>query len=569
MDVIDLFKITSNRLIWIPAVLILMTSILNPLNAQELPVLEKKISISTNGERLDQFLKRISKEIGCVFSYSPSAIDVSKTIFGNFQNQSLREILENVFENQVEIKQKGNYVILSPKSSSDKGVVVSGYVVDETTKIGIRDVTIYDPITLKSTNTDEFGFFELTVKNPSLENIELVINKKDYTDTLVVKNSKNPFQKILLKTNEMDMEEVGRTITKPLKDFWLWTKNSVGFTNLENVSDTIHRGFQMSLIPFVGTNRKLSGNVVNDYSLNILGGFSGGTNKLEFGGLFNLNKGNVKSVQVAGLLNQVSGTVKGFQLAGLSNTVLDSVNAAQVAGLINFSTGNVKGFQLAGLINLGTSDFRGFQLAGLANYTNRDVDGLQMAGLLNVGRNVKGTQIGLFNYADSLKGAQIGLISFVRKGYHQVEIGADEMLPLNVSLRSGTRSFYNMLFAGLRTDSSDSTTWAFGYGIGTSPTFGKKTALNIELSAQQVNKGNVSALNLVNRLYIGMEFRLANKFHFYAGPSLNLRVYDSSYADHPTLFTYTNPTIRSENSILSENLATQLWIGGRAGFRFF
>lgn len=550
-------------------VLILAISIQNPVMAQETPLLERKISISPNNERLDQFLKKLSQEMGCVFSYSPSAIDVSKTISGNFQDQSLREILENVFENQVEIKQKGRYVILSPKSSLDKGVVVSGYVIDETTKKGIRDVTIYDPITLKSTNTDEFGFFELTVKNPSFEDLELVINKKDYTDTLVVKNSKNPFQKILLKTNEVDMEEVGKTIAKPIKDFWVWTKKSVAFTNMENMSGTLHRGFQVSLIPFVGTNRKLSGNVVNDFSFNIFGGFSGGTDKLELGGLFNLNRGNVKSVQVAGLLNQVSETVKGFQLAGLSNAVLDSVNAAQVAGLVNFGTGNVKGFQLAGLMNVGTSNFQGFQLAGLANYTNRDVDGVQMAGLLNVGRHVKGTQIGLFNYADSLKGAQIGLISFVRKGYHQVEIGADEMLPLNLSLRSGTRSFYNMLFAGMRTNSSDSTTWAFGYGIGTSPLLGKKTALNIELSTQQVNKGNVSALNLVNRLYIGMEFRLAKKFHFHAGPSLNLRVYDSSYADHPTLFTYTNPTIISENSIPSENLATQLWIGGRAGFRFF
>ncbi|MFD2203135.1 hypothetical protein [Shivajiella indica] len=531
--------------------------------------MERKLNITAKNERIDDFLKRLSQEAGCVFSYSPSAIDVTKSISGKFSNQPLREILENVFENQVEIKQKGNYVILSPKSSLDKGVVVSGYVVDETTKKGIRDVTIYDPITLKSTNTDEFGFFELTVKNPSLEEVELVINKRDYTDTLVVNDINNPFQKILLKTSQVDMEEIGKTIAKPLKDFWLWTKNSVGFTNLENVSDTIHRGFQMSIIPFVGTNRKLSGNVVNDYSLNILGGFSGGTNKLEFGGLFNLNKGNVKSVQVAGLLNQVSGTVKGIQLAGLSNAVLDSVNAGQVAGLVNFNKGNVKGFQLAGLMNLVASDFGGFQLAGLANYTNREVKGVQMASLLNVGRNVKGTQIGLFNYADSLQGAQIGLISFVRKGYHQVEIGSDEMLPLNVSLRSGTRSFYNMLFAGMRTNNSDSTTWAFGYGIGISPSLGKKTALNIELSSQQLNKGNVSALNLVNRLYIGMEFRLARKIHFYAGPSINLRVFDSSYNDHPLLFTYTNPTIISENSVPSENLATQFWIGGRAGFRFF
>jgi hypothetical protein len=220
-------------------------------------------------------------------------------------------------------------------------------------------------------------------------------------------------------------------------------------------------------------------------------------------------------------------------------------------------------------MNVGTESIRGFQLAGLANYSHREVEGVQMAGLLNVGHNVKGTQIGLFNYADSIQGVQLGLLNFVWKGYHQVEVGADEMLPLNISLRTGTRSFYNMLFAGIRTDSSDSTTWAFGYGIGTSPALGKKAFLNIELSAQQMNKGYVSALNLVNRFYIGVEYRLGKRFGLYAGPSLNLRVYDSTFTQHPELFTYTNPRIISESSYPTENIATQLWIGGRAGLRFF
>jgi hypothetical protein len=535
---------------------------------QQIPVLEKTVSISAKNESLETFLRRLSHESGTVFSYSSSAIDVNRIVTAEFSNKPMREVLETVLEGKVDIKQKGVYIILTPKPESQKDVVISGYVVDEGTGKPVRDATVYDPITLKSSLTDEFGYFQLSLKIP-VEDLQLVINSQTYNDTLLIDKKQSPFQKILLKSKEIDFEEVGKSIAEPMKDFWVWTKKSVAFTNMDNMSDTLHRGFQVSLIPFVSTNRKLAGSVVNDYSFNILGGFSGGTDKFELGGLFNLNRGNVKSVQLAGLLNQVSGTVKGVQLAGLVNVVLDSVNAVQGAGLINFNTGNVKGLQMAGLINVGTSNFQGLQMAGLANIVAKDVRGVQMAAFLNIGGNVKGTQIGLLNYADSIKGIQIGLINFVRKGYHQVEIGADEMLPLNVSLRSGTRSFYTMLFAGIRTDSSDSTTWAFGYGIGTSPALGKKTHLNIELSAQQMNKGYVSALNLVNRLYIGMEFRLANKFHLFAGPSLNLRVYDSTYTDHPALFTYTSPRILTENSYPTENLTTQLWIGGRAGFRFF
>lgn len=93
--------------------------------AQEVPVLERKVTIFAQNERIDLLLKRISQEAGCVFSYSSSAIDVSKTVSGNFSNRPLREVLEVIFEGEVEIKQKGVYVILAPKPVSPKEVVIS------------------------------------------------------------------------------------------------------------------------------------------------------------------------------------------------------------------------------------------------------------------------------------------------------------------------------------------------------------------------------------------------------------------------------------------------------------
>jgi hypothetical protein len=531
--------------------------------SQTIPVLERKISFAAQNERIDNLLKQLAQEAGCVFSYSSSAIDVSRTFSGEFDDRPLREVLEVVFDGGVQLKQKGIYVILTPKPESSKDVTISGYVVDESGK-GIRDATVYDPITLKSSTTDEYGYFQFDVKNPAAENFNLVVNKKDFTDTLVMDRSGNSFQKILLKT-----EGVGKSIAEPVKNFWLWTKNSVGVTNLENVSDTIHRDFQFSLIPFVGSNRKISGSVVNDYSFNLLGGFSGGTNKAELGGLFNINKGDVRFLQIGGLFNQVGGTVSGVQMAGLVNSTMGSVNAAQLAGLINFTTGNVNGMQMAGLMNLTTRSVRGAQLAGLINYAHRDVRGAQAAAILNIGRNVHGSQIGLLNYADSTSGAPFGLISIVRKGYHKLEIGADEVLPLNVALRTGTRSFYNILFAGMRPEQTDSITWAFGYGVGTSPRLGKKTFLNIEVSSEQLVKGNVEALNLINTAYLGFDWQVVKGFGLYAGPSLNWRLYDRSYTHHPEVFDYVNPKIISEKTYSVENLSSQLWFGFRAGVRFF
>jgi hypothetical protein len=44
----------------------------------------------------------------------------------------------------------------------------------------------------------------------------------------------------------------------------------------------------------VGTHGKLSGQVTNNFSFNILGGYGAGVNGAEVGGLFNIDKKDVK-----------------------------------------------------------------------------------------------------------------------------------------------------------------------------------------------------------------------------------------------------------------------------------
>ncbi len=357
---------------------------------------------------------------------------------------------------------------------------------------------------------------------------------------------------------------------------------------------------QISIVPFLGTNGKNSGVTTNDYSFNLFGGYSAGTNKLEMASLFNINRFDAKHVQLAGLFNQVGGKVEGAQFAGIANSNLDSVQGVQGAGIINFTTGAVQGVQLAGITNFSSKSVHGFQgagivnfagqnltgfqgagianfaggdvsgtqAAGIVNFTPKDVNGAQIAGILNFARNVRGTQIGLFNYADSISGAPIGLISIVKNGYHTIEIGTNEILPVNISFRTGTRSFYNMVFVGIRPEISNHTVWAFGYGVGTSPRLGKKTFLNLEVSSEQLNNGNVEALNLINRFYVGADFQVARKIALFAGPSINFRVYDDSYNQHPELFTFNGPKVFSEHSYSHDDLASQFWWGFRAGIRF-
>lgn len=536
--------------------------------AQQVPVLERTVTLTAQDERLDSFLKRLSHEAGCVFSYSASALDVQRSVTYQFNNETTREILETVFEGQVRIKQKGVYVILTPLPKSSREVVISGYVVDEASGEKVESATVYNPVTLRSVTTDQYGYFEYVVKKPTPDDYKLVIKKVDYVDTVIVAQKQSSFQKISIKIDKEKLNNVGESIARPAAKVWAWTKNSVASINLGNVRDTIHRTWQVSFVPFVGTNRKLSGSVTNDWSFNILGGYSAGTNKAEFGGVFNINTGNVKSFQAAGVFNLNGGETNGVQLGGFFNLNLQAASGVQAAGFTNLIMRDAHGAQLAGFLNLAAKHTEGAQVAGFVNIS-RSISGTQVAGFVNVAQHVKGSQIGFLNIADSIRGVPVGFLSFVAKGYHTLELGADEVIPVNISFRTGVRAFYNIISVGMRPEKSDSVTWSFGYGVGTSPRILKKLYLNIEATANQVNKGNVEALNLVNRFYTGLDFQVARKFALYAGPTLSIRVYDTTFTRHPELFTYYTPKIQSEKAYPQDDLATQVWWGFRVGVRFF
>lgn len=562
------------------------------------PPLERIITISFYQDPVDGALKKIAQQASITFSYSASAFDTKRTITKNYINKTLREVLMDLLEGKVLIKQKGNYIILTKAETSD--VVVSGYVVDESTGEKLKEVTVYDPISLKSAVTDEFGFFELEVDKPSEEDIQLVINRSMYADTMVMVSAKrSSFQNISLSIDKEKWEVMTDSLESKIDRLWLWTKQSVQRANMKNVRDTLHRVWQVSFVPFIGTNHYLSGNVVNDYSLNILGGYSAGTNKVELGGLFNINRGSVRHVQAAGLFNLNGGRTEGVQLAGLFNTNFDSSRVAQFAGLVNFNEsfsegvqaaglsnltiGHYRGPQVAGLFNFVSGNIRGTQVAGLFNVAPKKVEGAQVAGFFNVGEeitgsqvasfvnvagSVRGTQVALLNIADSVRGVPVGLLSFVKSGYHKLELSADEVLPVNVGFRTGVRQFYNIITAGVRPEESDTVTWSFGYGIGVAPKITKWWFLNMDITSNQLVKGNMEALNMINKLYLGFDFQLTKRFSITAGGTLNFRIYEAGFENHPELFTNYSPNIINQG-VFDGNNNYQLWWGAKVGLRFF
>jgi hypothetical protein len=463
----------------------------------------------------------------------------------------------------------------------------------------------------------------------------LAVKKRNYGDTVVaVPSGRTKLLKIPISIDDEKIETIADSVAEKVKRFWETKVLSLNPANTENITDTIYRDTQVSFFPYVGTNHRLSGNVINDYSFNIFGGYSRGVRKLEIGGLFNIDRDNVNGFQFAGVFNAVGGKVSAMQFAGLANLNLDSVKGTQFAGLINlnwnssrkfsgaglvnitngnfigtqlagqgnftmgdqqgphiaglfnFALGDAAPVQVAGLFNFAARDFKGTQAGGLFNFVGNEIHGAQIGGLINVATerisgvqasglinyatNVKGMQIGFLNIADSVHGVPLGFMSFVVKGYHKIEISADEIFYTNLAFRTGVSHFYNIFTAGVKPGSfeEDETFWTFGYGVGTAPRLTKWLNLNVDVTTSQIVKGNnIEAINLLNKVFVGVEFEPAKKIGLAVGITLNGQVTDATYGQYPELFTDYTPDIRYDHTY-SNDLNLKLWWGGKVGLRF-
>jgi hypothetical protein len=341
------------------------------------------------------------------------------------------------------------------------------------------------------------------------------------------------------------------------------------------------RPFQVSLIPGISTHGRLNSQVINKFSLNIFGGYSGGVHGMEVGSLFNIDRNEVKYIQAAGLFNIVGGAVTGLQAAGLNNTVLAGVKGLQAAGVNNFVTGNfaglqaagvynhvsgtVKGFQVAGVGNFARQKVTGAQVAGVVNFSNKEMAGTQIAGVINYAKKLTGLQIGLINIADSSEGYSIGLINFVLKGYHKLSFSTNEVLNANVAIKTGNKKLYSILQAGMDLNMNDEKVYSFGYGMGTEIGLGKTFSVNPELTSQYLYFGSFDYLNLLNKVHLNLNVKLGKYVSLFAGPSFN--VYYAQQAVN--IVGYKPPGPPSGYNQYNFGNKVTGWIGWNAGINFF
>lgn len=593
------------------------------------PIPDRRIDVSFKNEKITTVLSRIGQLGNFSFSYNSAIISPDEVVTIDMKNATVREVLNEVFRGSMNYKEKGNHLILTrvpvkQTKANVSSMIISGYVEDWFTNQKIVDASVYEKTSITSVVTDEFGFFRLKLNKRAEDELTLTISKRDYIDeTITITETGNQYFHISLKRvrplSQIDTVEVprqpvladtasqGPAIDPEIEPEPEESEVPMPYSdapNVENIRDTLYRDIQISLLPFVGSNGRMSGNIINNYSINMFGGYSMGTRQIELGfffnvdrgdvsflqiagfgnidggdvigaqasGFFNLNGGETKAVQATGFTNVNFHDFQGVQFAGLANINLEAADGVKAAGLMNFSNGSSRGVSAAGFANIHKGNFSGPQIAGFANISSRGkIKGTQVSGFFNYGNKVYGSQIGFINYADSLTGVPIGFLSIVKHGYHKVEVSADEVFYTNLAFRSGVRQFYNIIFAGYnpKTDFGRDAMWSFGYGVGTARRLKSWWHLNIDLTSQHVNKGGFTAdLSSLNKLNVGFDFRLAKGLSIYAGGTLNAFLTRTSGTDYPALFSDIKPKIFYED-VYSGDVNMQMWIGGKVALRFF
>lgn len=404
-------------------------------------VLERHIDVRFQQTPLKEALAAVAQKAGFEWSYNANIVDATKRISLVANDWTVRETLFELLGEGYEFKPNGNYLILKKrKKPADQ---LSGYIKDPVTGQRVANATVYDRQTLRATTTDSNGYYELRVKKST----QVAIARLNYRDTIFAVTTESPrFQKVDLQVNTapvahiLTLEENLQIAAGRAERFF---RASLEKWNAVNVPDSLHRRYQISFLPKLGTNHTLSGKVVNDWSLNILAGSSLGNRKLEIGGIGNFTRKNMTGVQVGGIFNELRGNTNGIQIGGIYNHTGDTLSGVQVGGIVNVAhrteglavqVGGIANFigqtngltvQVGGILNQAPGGTASVQVSGITNHA-RQVSGVQVAGIVNVvdtlngiqvsgfsnhARKVRGIQIGIINSASDLRGLQIGIIN--------------------------------------------------------------------------------------------------------------------------------------------------------------
>jgi hypothetical protein len=377
--------------------------------------LNKTVTIDADRRPLAVVLDNISMQGGFHFSYVKEFIHDDSLVTIHVSNKPVKQVLDILFQGNFQFREIGNQIIIQPGTSSkEKWFVVSGHVKDAITGSPVNNASVYERVQLISTMTNEQGYYKIRLREKERTAAMLTVSKELYRDTIMLISaghdqeldaSIKPAPPIQL--NVVDINKHSHVEQTLFGRFFLSSRQRMQSLNLSDFFTK--QPYQYSLVPALGTHGKIGSQVINKFSLNMIGGYTAGLNGVELAGVFNIDQKDVKWIQLAGIFNIVGGRMTGVQLAGVHNHTMDSLKGVQAAGISNVLKYGFRGAQIGGVYSQTGADSKGTQLSGLISHAGGNMEGLQAAGAIGVARGtVSGAQMaGAVNYSQGIGGAQI------------------------------------------------------------------------------------------------------------------------------------------------------------------
>lgn len=318
-------------------------------------ILDRKLTINAKGQKLGTILSKIEEKEKFHFSFNSSIIPPDSIVSIAMENRTIREALDLLLNGKYEYRERSGFLILRyapgrlsliahDMLSVAGDYQLKGYVIDMESGKRLAKASVYEKNQLQSTMTDKHGYFELKLHSEYAAS-QITLSKENYRDTSLifladVKVFKRKGSKIRDFIDKFDYTG------SEFSDFFLSAKQKIKALNIAGLIAEVP--FQASLTPGLGSHGALSEKVNNKFSLNVIGGYNGGVDGLEVGGIFNLDRADVRYLQMAGVTNLVGGNLQGLQVAGFANFVYKDISGVQLAGLVNCSRLKFSGVQIGG-----------------------------------------------------------------------------------------------------------------------------------------------------------------------------------------------------------------------------
>lgn len=428
-------------------VLYLIFGLLVAHNARAKGILDQVISIEIKNTPIKTILWSIEDRAAVKFSYNPSLIDVEREVSLSIKQRTIAYGLSLIFNQSVRFKEVGGHIILlknedvvemRERKKANTTLLYKGKITDKRTGKPIANASIYDIDARFASISDAEGNYLLAI--PQIELVRsLYFSKQGYHESVIVVDASRRTEILQNIQLEPKLEEVAKIDPRSLEPIYrpieqraisgglVSPETYLHTENLKGIKES--RYAQVSFVPAVsiGSNLSTNGLITNNFSLNILAGYSNGVDGAEIGGLLNMVNGDVRWFQVGGLANLDGGNFDGGQIGGLLNSVRGNFRGAQIGGLLNTVGGEIIGTQIGGIANLSHKTLFGMQVGGIANIARGKIYGFQVGGIFSAAKcGFTGFQLGgIATSADSLvNGVQIsGIHNLSRGRFNGVQIG--------------------------------------------------------------------------------------------------------------------------------------------------